>query len=131
MKTLTTILLFALTISTTFATENDGTEPKETAAELNEKYYEINKWGYAQYTYWMITDKKDNKFGAKPISDRTLFLETHKAGIIDQDMTWREFQAMGFDEVRTMLVAVQQPVIQAMEALQGKGKKKRIRANIF
>ena len=131
MKTLTTLLLIAFTFSNTFATENNGTDMEGTESELNEKYYEINKWGYAQYTYWMITDNKDNKFGAKPISDRTLFLETHKAGIIDQDMTWREFQAMGFDEVRTMLVAVQQPVIQAMEALQGKGKKKRIRANIF
>lgn len=109
MKTLTTILLTILTISSSFASD----EIKST--ELNEKYYEINKWGYAQYTYWMVNDKKDSKFGPKPISDRTLYLETSKAGIIDQTMTWKEFQKMSFDEVRTMLVEVQQPVINAIQ----------------
>lgn len=109
MKTLTTILLTILSISTAFS--NDEIK----SSELNEKYYEINKWGYAQYTYWMVKDKKDSKFGPKPISDRTLYLETAKAGIIDQSMTWKEFQTMSFDEVRTMLVEVQQPTINAME----------------
>ena len=75
----------------------------------------------------MIKDKKDIKFGAKPISDRTLYLETSKAGIIDQDMTWKAFQTMSFDEVRTMLVEVQQPIIEAMNTGK-KTKKKGIRA---
>ena len=112
MKIIATLLL-AFTFSTTFAGNADGEE--NTSIELNEKFYEINKWGYAQFTYWTVTDKKSNRFGARPISDKTLYIETSRAGIIDSDITWKEFSKLSVEEWSEMLVAGQAGVINAIE----------------
>ena len=114
MKIIATLLI-AFTFTATFAGSGDGDAEKITDAELNEKFYEINKWGYAQFTYWTVTDKKSNRFGAKPISDKTLYIETSRAGIIDSDITWKEFSKLSVDDWNEMLVAGQADVIDAIE----------------
>ena len=122
-----TVVLLALTFSTSFAGNAGG--DKNTGSGLSEKYYEINKWGYAQFTYWKITDQKDIKFGAKPISDKTLYIETSRQGIIDADLTWKEFQQLSVEDWKLMLIEGQPEVIAAMET-QNNGSKARKKSRV-
>ena len=92
MKTLVNLTITALIAGSIIST---------TQAKDFEKYYEVTEEGQFQFLYRQADASP--KEGAKPVTNRTFYLETKRQGILPDDLSYRKYQELTAQEIQALL----------------------------
>lgn len=99
MKTLTTLIIVALTLATSLF------------AKSNDKFYTVTDNGTFQYNYWEEAGINNPKAGDKAVTLRTFFLEVERNNLLPLGITCNEFEKLSTEEKQAMLTGSQSDII--------------------